>query len=183
MKGIPNAIDAYNSALNIDPKDFRAWYGLGQAYELQGMIQFSLNYFSKAVKSRPRDYRMWNALAESYKKLDRNEEATRCFEHSEFYKDVEGIALFNLGKMYNVLGYEEKAVSCFEEIISSREQPKTTDENIGFIYIYLVQYYKKKGNFSKALQYANSLFDRNGNTREEAQNLVFELNTLMNQII
>jgi anaphase-promoting complex subunit 8 len=169
MKGIPNAIDAYNSALNIDPKDFRAWYGLGQAYELQGMIQFSLNYFSKAVKSRPRDYRMWNALAESYKKLDRNEESTRCYEHSDFYKDVEGIALFNLGKMYNVLGYEEKAVSCFEEILSpGGDQPKTTDENVGYIYIHLVNYYKKKHNYTKALRYANSLFDRNGNTREEA---------------
>ena len=128
MKLIPNAIDAYNSALNIDPKDFRAWYGLGQAYELQNLIQFSLNYFSKAVKSRPRDYRMWTALAINYQRLERNEEATRCYEHSEFYKDIEGIALFNLGKMYNVLGYEEKAVACFEDIVKQKDEAKVTDE-------------------------------------------------------
>ena len=32
MKNIPGAIEAYRNAVEIDPKDFRAWYGLGQAY-------------------------------------------------------------------------------------------------------------------------------------------------------
>jgi anaphase-promoting complex subunit 8 len=34
MKNIPAAILAYRSSVEIDPKDFRAWYGLGQTYEL-----------------------------------------------------------------------------------------------------------------------------------------------------
>ena len=29
MKNIPGAIEAYRSAVEIDSKDFRAWYGLG----------------------------------------------------------------------------------------------------------------------------------------------------------
>ncbi len=34
LKNIPNAIEAYNSAVQFNKKDYRAWYGLGQAYEL-----------------------------------------------------------------------------------------------------------------------------------------------------
>lgn len=45
-----------------------------------------------------------------------------------------------------------------------------------------MNHYKNKGMFNKALEYANSLFDRNGNTREEAQNLVYELNNLINNL-
>ena len=29
LKKVSNSIDSYNSALAVDPTDFRAWYGLG----------------------------------------------------------------------------------------------------------------------------------------------------------
>jgi anaphase-promoting complex subunit 8 len=34
MKNTNAAIESYRTAVDIDSKDFRAWYGLGQAYEL-----------------------------------------------------------------------------------------------------------------------------------------------------
>ena len=34
LKNTTAAIEAYRSAIDIDPNDFRAWYGLGQAYEI-----------------------------------------------------------------------------------------------------------------------------------------------------
>ena len=34
MKNISAAINSYRTAVDIDPKDFRAWYGLGQTYEI-----------------------------------------------------------------------------------------------------------------------------------------------------
>lgn len=33
-------------------KDYRAWYGLGQAYELLGMHAYALQYFQKATALR-----------------------------------------------------------------------------------------------------------------------------------
>lgn len=34
MKNTNAAIESYRTAVDIDPKDFRAWYGLGQVYEI-----------------------------------------------------------------------------------------------------------------------------------------------------
>ena len=73
--------------MEIDPKDFRAWYGLGQTYELQNMSNYALYYYSKAVLSRPKDARMWNAMATCYTKMDKLNEAQKCSSRSLIVKD------------------------------------------------------------------------------------------------
>jgi hypothetical protein len=50
---------------------------------------------------------------------------------------------------------------------------------LGQILIYLANYYKSVGNINKALEYAGRLYDFQGIEREEAQNLLFELNTML----
>lgn len=34
---------------DINSKDYRAWYGLGQAYEMLEMHYYALNYFQRAA--------------------------------------------------------------------------------------------------------------------------------------
>jgi len=38
--------------LDANRKDYRAWYGLGQAYELLNMHAYSLQYFQRATSLR-----------------------------------------------------------------------------------------------------------------------------------
>lgn len=133
LKKVANAIDAYNHAVKIDNTDFRAWYGLGQAYELQSLLPTAIHYYLMAVKTRPRDFRMWNALAVVYSKIDKQEEAAKCSERSENFKDDERIALFNLAKIYDSLGLTEKAVVCFTENLS-RIDSTPTFESVNWFY-------------------------------------------------
>jgi hypothetical protein len=37
--------DAYRSAVALNPRDYRAWYGLGQTYELLSMPYYALHYY------------------------------------------------------------------------------------------------------------------------------------------
>lgn len=37
IKNTSVAVDAYQKAVDINPCDYWAWYGLGQAYEMTGM--------------------------------------------------------------------------------------------------------------------------------------------------
>ena len=57
---------------DVNRKDYRAWYGLGQTYELLGEPFYALSYYQKATALRPYDARMWTALATCYEKLKRS---------------------------------------------------------------------------------------------------------------
>ncbi len=60
MRNTAAAIEAYRRALDINPRDYRAWYGLGQTYEILQMHFYSLYYFRKATALRPYAARMWS---------------------------------------------------------------------------------------------------------------------------
>ena len=45
-----NLADLY--ALDVNPKDYRAWYGLGQVYELLDMHYYAIQYYNRATALR-----------------------------------------------------------------------------------------------------------------------------------
>ena len=55
--------DAYRQAVELNSCDYRAWYGLGQTYEMLHMPYYALHYFRRATQLRPKDARMWCAAA------------------------------------------------------------------------------------------------------------------------
>ena len=42
--------EAYRKAVDLNPKDYRAWYGLGQTYELLHMPVYALHYYQRATQ-------------------------------------------------------------------------------------------------------------------------------------
>jgi anaphase-promoting complex subunit 8 len=82
LKNSHAAIEAYRKAvggfgvrgsarlhIDVNPKDYRAWYGLGQAYELLDMPNYAIEYYNQATSLRPYDCRMWTALATIYENV------------------------------------------------------------------------------------------------------------------
>ena len=116
--------------VEINPKDYRAWYGLGQTYEILAMPFYALFYYRKATTLRPYDARMWCAMAGCYKQLERKQvrllrrvvlrratcctphrsltvcgahgrqEAIMCYRRAETNDDREGIAFTELARLY-----------------------------------------------------------------------------------
>lgn len=41
--------EAYRHAVDVNPRDYRAWYGLGQTYELVNMPYYALYYFRRCA--------------------------------------------------------------------------------------------------------------------------------------
>ena len=50
---LPNPAEAYRAAVDLSAHDFRAWYGLGQAYELLKMPYYALYYYWWVVVLQP----------------------------------------------------------------------------------------------------------------------------------
>ena len=53
MKNTNAAIESYRTAVDIDAKDFRAWYGLGQSYELNQLYSYAAYYYGRAANAKP----------------------------------------------------------------------------------------------------------------------------------
>ena len=47
IKDSPMAIHCYRRALELNKRDYRAWYGLGQTYELLGLHSYAVYYFRR----------------------------------------------------------------------------------------------------------------------------------------
>ena len=82
----------------VDSRDFRAWYGLGQTHEILKMHHYSLYYYQQALKLRPNDSRMLMAVGCAYKLLNKPQQAKICFWKAHMLGDPEGIALTHLAK-------------------------------------------------------------------------------------
>jgi tetratricopeptide (TPR) repeat protein len=58
-----HAIDDYNKAIEINPKDAAAYYNRGNAYEKKGDKARAIADFSKAIEINPNDQDAKNSLA------------------------------------------------------------------------------------------------------------------------
>lgn len=110
MKNTNAAIESYRTAVDIDNKDFRAWYGLGQAYELNQLYSYAAYYYFSAASAKPHDSRMWAALSNCFDKMGKPEEAIKCTQWVDRVKDKEAFAMHKLAKLHLQQGDEVKAV-------------------------------------------------------------------------
>ena len=109
LKNTAAAVEAYRHAVDMNPRDFRAWYGLGQTYEILKMPLYSLYYYQKAAQLRPQDARMWCAVANCYECLGQSHDAVRCYRRAESVGDSEGIALSKLAALTRQLKEDDVA--------------------------------------------------------------------------
>eukprot|EP01033_Poteriospumella_lacustris_P009277 gene9277-6642_t len=83
------------------PGDFRAWYGLGQTYEMLHCHQYALHYYQKAAGLRPDDARMWSAVGNAFLRLHLKGPAIAALERAVYQcQDQEGVATRDLARLY-----------------------------------------------------------------------------------
>lgn len=149
-------------------RDFRAWYGLGQAYEILKMPLYSLYYYRMAQSLKPDDSRMLVALGDAYDKLERLHDAKKCYWKAHCVGDLECIALlrlakyflthlfytffllisgFNHGRTYDKLKETDHAAAAYCDYLRDSEKQGTGDgdDSHGQAYLYLANYYLSKG--------------------------------------
>jgi anaphase-promoting complex subunit 8 len=136
MKNSHAAIEAYRGAVNVNRKDYRAWYGLGQAYELLNMHQYALHYYQHAtalrlvlilptnaldshrVRRSPYDVRLWQAQGASYQEMGRLREAIECLKRALLGADANEIAItLKLARLHSDLDETADAVAYHLRVI------------------------------------------------------------------
>jgi anaphase-promoting complex subunit 8 len=82
LKNTHAAIESYRRAVDVNRRDYRAWYGLGQTYEVLEMHAYSLWYYKRAAGLRPWDGKMWMAVGSCLQKMNRDLEGIKALKRA-----------------------------------------------------------------------------------------------------
>lgn len=117
------------------------------------MHYYSLYYFKIAHQLRPYDSRMLVALGETYEKLEKFENAIKCYWKACDVGDIEGVAMCKLAGLHEKRGEIEDAVQCYI-MYCDDERAATDKQSLYHGFMTLANYYEGKGQFDKASHYA-----------------------------
>jgi len=156
MKNTHAAIHSYRQAIEVNRRDYRAWYGLGQTYEILKMPYYCLYYYKQAQELRPSDSRMLVALGESYERLDKLQDAMKCYWKAHCVGDIEGgIALSKLAKLYEKTNESDQAAAAYTQYIQDTESQGLVErDDQGVAYKFLASYYMKRKMLDDAYTFA-----------------------------
>jgi anaphase-promoting complex subunit 8 len=82
MKNTHAAIESYRRAVDVNRKDYRAWYGLGQAYEVLDMCFYALYYYQRTAALKPYDPKMWQAVGTCYAKMNQIPQSIKAMKRA-----------------------------------------------------------------------------------------------------
>ena len=152
------AIECYRRAVDICPRDFKAWFGLGQAYALLDMHLYSLYYFQKACTLKPWDRRIWQVLGECYSKTGNKVEAIKCYKRSikaSQTVDQNTSIYYRLAQLYEELEDLQECKKFMMKCVDVEEllEGIVTDETVK-ARLWLAIFEIKAGNYQLAYDYA-----------------------------
>lgn len=165
------AVEAYRAAIALSPRDYRAWYGLGQTYELLALPLYALHYYGRAAALRPGDARMWCAIGQCYESgaLGRTDAALRCYRRALANDDAEGIALARLAKLHDRLGQHDEAASYYERNLARMDAEGVVGAELSDTLGFLARRAKAFGDWDRATELFNRLLDFGGPLKEAAK--------------
>uniref|UniRef100_A0A803P692 Cdc23 domain-containing protein n=1 Tax=Cannabis sativa TaxID=3483 RepID=A0A803P692_CANSA len=174
MKNTPAAVDAYRRAIDINSCDYRAWYGLGQAYEMMGMRFYALHYFKKSVFLQRMILDCGSPWLSAMKLTSFTcfEEAIKCYKRAVNCNDREAIALRQLAKLHHELGRSEEAAFYYKKDLERMEDEEREGPNMVEALLFLATHYRNVKRFEEAEVYCTRLLDYTGPEKETAKSLL-----------
>lgn len=158
MKNTHAAIESYRRAVESNRRDYRAWYGLGQTYEVLEMFSYALWYYQRAAGLRPYDAKMWQAVGQCFAKVGKLGNALRAYKRALVagsFNDgaaasfgssqgsemglghlgggvLDPETLFQIASIYERLDQKEECAAYMELVLAQENGPQSDDDD-GFV--------------------------------------------------
>lgn len=160
VKNTTAAVEAYRTAVELNERDYRGWYNLGQIYELLEAYHHALYYYWHTTSLRPADPGMWVAVANCLEHDGRVAESIACLERAETYD-------LNTSPSYPAyvrrIATHHIANSCFtracvylEKLVQS---PAATGEDLLLALPFLIQHYVQRARKSMEVSARSASYD------------------------
>jgi tetratricopeptide (TPR) repeat protein/tRNA A-37 threonylcarbamoyl transferase component Bud32 len=111
------AIQCYDKALVLDPRNTDSWNNKGNSLHSLGRHEEAILCFDRALEIKPDEADAWNNKGNGLDSLDRYEEAIRCFEKALDLNPRFAAAWSNKGNSLNKWGRYEDAICCFNQAL------------------------------------------------------------------
>jgi tetratricopeptide (TPR) repeat protein len=107
------SMQAYDKAIELNPRYSEAWNGKGKILFEQGKYNESMQAYDKAIELNPRYSEAWNSKGEVFFEQGMYNESEHCFTYAFLIDSRNLAALNNAGKVRYMLGNYEGAYIAF----------------------------------------------------------------------
>jgi tetratricopeptide (TPR) repeat protein/predicted Ser/Thr protein kinase len=141
----------FEKALQLDPKDAFAHYGLGSVYDAHGELDKAFTEFDTALKLNESYWLAADLRADVLRKQRKFDEAIEGFTRALKLQPTNAYALYHRGLTYAAKGDDDKAIEDYSAAIAQNTQSAEAYRERG-------NAYRRKKDYNKALSsYALSL--------------------------
>ena len=134
------ALEFFKLAIEKDPKNARAWNGLGYCHVGLNNPEAAISAYQNAIKSNPEDESLYFTLGNYYVKLGHHREAINSYLQVVRMKPDFEEAFFKLGIAYSQLGQLDEGKDAFEKVIRLNPDAAPAHFNVGIAYAHLGRY-------------------------------------------
>jgi len=114
---LPEAISAYEKAVQLLPMLPELWYVLGSAYLAIGRSDNAIETWQNAIKLKPNFAEAYNDIGSAYIRLGRYKEAIEAYKSAVVAKPDFADAYYNLGLAYEAISEWQNAISSYQKAV------------------------------------------------------------------
>jgi len=130
-----SSVSLYSHALRVTDNNWKAWIGLGIAYDAMGQYPQGIDAFRKSVLIMPGYYEAWYNLGIAYIALGQYPKAVDAFRESLRNRPDFSRAWNNLGVAHAAIGQFDEAIEAFREALRIQSDFVDAWSNLGIVYI------------------------------------------------
>ena len=134
---IEEAIAAFISLLQLQPKDARVANNLGVLYIQNQQPQEAIKCFTQSLKLNPNHVQAYSNLGQLYQDIGRAEKALTYLKRAVELDPNCMIAHYNLGNVYGRLGELAEAIASYQRAIKLQPNHSKAHNNLGNVYLKL----------------------------------------------
>jgi len=125
------ALDCYNSAIELDPSLASAWFNKGVALFATGEPGLALECYERALKLNPKSEQAWSNKGVALKQLGKITMAIECYDRSLKINRRYPNAWVNKGVALRTMGKTDEALECYTRALALNPNDENSWSNKG----------------------------------------------------
>ncbi len=162
IKDIENGINAFKTAIELEPEKAYHLHHLGQLYSNMENYEIAINYYEKALELDPVDSIIWNKIAIVYYKMKNYPQALTAHNNAIKYATNKLESRLNLLRFYLRKKEYSLAMNVGQKFLSIYPNNFEILNDLGEVYV-------KMKKFDKAIKFYNKAYEVNQNAQNKLQ--------------